>query len=327
MRLALGARAGRIIRQLLAESLLLAAAGAALGLCLAAALSRGILGFLNTSTDSPHLDLTLDWRILAFTTAVTSATCILLGIAPALRAARAQPASAIKTGGRGLTEDRGRLGFQRLLVLAQISVSLLLVTGAFLFVANFRRLATLDPGFRPHGVLLAFFEMPRQAAVRQLLEEVRSAPQVESAAATTNFLIGGGMWSLGVRTATVARDARFTWVSPGYFGTLGTPILAGRDFDTNDSEKSPKVAIVNQIFARTFFPGVNPIGQTFRTTAEPNYPEAEYQVIPAGIRGVHDLHSLVRAAPGGGGGRAPAHRGAAPGHGDAVPGIRAADFR
>jgi predicted permease len=280
VRLALGAGRGRLIRQSLTESLLLATAGALLGLGLAAALSRGILYFLTTGNRSLHLDLALDWRMLAFTAAVASITCILLGLMPALRSARAEPASAIKTGGRGLTTDRGRFGFQRLLVVIQVSVSLVLVAGAFLFVGSFRRLATMDPGFQAQGVLLANFSMPRQAPLlRQLLEEVRSTPQVQSAAATTNFLIGSGSWSLGIRTAAANRESRFTWVSPVYFTTLQTPILAGRDFNDSDTATSPKVAIVNELFAGRFFPGVNPIGKTFRTVAEPNYPEAEVQIV------------------------------------------------
>src|SRR5438105_8378144 len=280
VRLALGAGRGRLILQSLTESLVLAAAGATLGLLLGAALSRGILRFLTTGSGALHLDLAMDWRMLAFTAAVTSAACILLGLAPALRSSRAQPASAIKTGGRGLTTDRGRFGFQRLLVVVQVSISLVLVTGAFLFVGSFRWLVTMNPGFRAQGILLAAFDMPRQGPLlRQLLEEVRSTPQVESAASTTNFLIGSGSWSLGIRTAEAHRESKFTWVRPGYLATLDTPILAGRDFNKNDSETAPKVAIVNQIFARTFFPGVNPIGKTFRTAPEPNYPEAEYQIV------------------------------------------------
>jgi hypothetical protein len=159
----------------------------------------------------------------------------------------------------------------------------MLVAGAFLFVSSFSRLVTMDPGFRAQGVLQVNFEMGRQghdeAVLRQLLAEVRATPQVESAAATTNFLIRSGMWSLGIRTDTANRESRFTWVSPGFFDTLRTPILAGRDFSTNDSRFSPKVAIVNEIFAHTFFPGVNPIGKTFRTVVEPNYPEAEYEIV------------------------------------------------
>src|ERR1043166_6584553 len=115
--------------------------------------------------------------------------------------------------------------------------------------------------------------------MRQLLAEVRSTPQVASAAATTNFLIGSGMWSLVVTTPKMTRDARFTWVSPGFFATLETPLLAGRDFTDRDSKTGPKVAVVNEIFARMFFPGTNPIGKTFRTVVEPEYPEREIEVV------------------------------------------------
>jgi predicted permease len=283
VRLALGAGGGCLIRQAFAEGLLLATTGAVSGLALAAALSRGILWFLETGGNRLHLDLALDWRMLAFMAAVTSVTCVLLSLAPALRAARAQPAGAMKAGARGLTADRARFGFQRLLVVVQVSVSLVLVAGAFLFVASFRRLLTMDPGFRARGVLQATFELDKQAQdevlLRQLLEEVRATPQVESAARTTNFLIGSGMWSLVVRTDVMVRDARFTWISPGFFTTLGVPILAGRDFSNNDSRTSHKVAVVNEIFAQMFFPGTNPLGKTFRTLPEPEYPEAEYEVV------------------------------------------------
>jgi predicted permease len=141
----------------------------------------------------------------------------------------------------------------------------------------------MDPGVRAQGVVQATFNLGRQdrdeEALRQLLAEVRATPQVESAAATTNFVIGSGSWSLGIRTDTANHESKFTWVSPRFFATLETPVLAGRDFSTNDSRTSAKVAIVNQIFADTFFPGVSPIGRTFRTVPEPNYPEAEYEVV------------------------------------------------
>jgi predicted permease len=283
VRLALGAGSGRLIRQALAEGLLLATAGAVVGLAFAAAFSRSILRFLETKGNRLDLNLALDWRMLAFTAALTSLTCVLLSVAPALRAGRAQPAAAIKAGARGLTTDRRRFGFQRLLVVVQVSVSLVLVAGAFLFVGSFRRLVTMDTGFRAQGVLQATFELGKQnleeTVQRQLLAEVRATPQVESAATTSNFLIGGGVWSLIVQSEAANQDARFTWVSPGFFETLQTPILAGRDFTTNDSRTSPKVAIVNEIFAHTFFPRANPIGRTFRTIAEPNFPEAEYEVV------------------------------------------------
>jgi predicted permease len=283
VRLALGAGRGRLVRQMLTEGLLLSAVGAVSGLGLAGGLSRAIVRFLETGGNRLSLDLTPDWRMLSFTAAVTCLTCILLTVAPVIRAARGQAAEAMKASARAVTTDRSRLGIQRLLVVVQVSISLILVAGAFLFVGSFRRLVTLDPGFRTDGVLQATFELGKQdqdqTVLRQLLAEVRATPMVESAAATTHFLIASGMWSLIVRTEAVTRDARFAWVSPGFFATLGMPIRAGRDVSTNDGRNSPKVAIVNAIFARTFFPGSDPIGKTFRTLAEPEYPEVEYEVV------------------------------------------------
>ncbi len=287
IRTAMGAGRARLIRQSLCESLLLAAFGACLGLWIAATLSRAAVRFLITENDTLHLELALDWRVLAFTAAVSAATCILLGLAPALRSSRIEPAAAIKSGGRGLTSARDRLGYQRLLVVVQVAVSLVLVTGAVLFVGSFRHLITLDAGFRQDGILTAAFDLGRvglardaiRPSLRQLLDEVRATPQLQSAASTTNFLIGGGMWTLGIRAGAIHNSARFTWVSPGYFSLLDTPLLSGRDFNETDAEFSPRVAVVNQSFVQRFFPGAGPIGKTFRTVAEPNYPEAEYQIV------------------------------------------------
>jgi predicted permease len=287
VRLALGASRGRLIRQSLSESLLLAAAGAALGLTLAGMLSKIIVSFLTVEGESLHLDLSMDWRMLAFTITVAVFACLLFGLAPALRSSQTEPGAAIKSGGRGLTADRERFSLQRLLVVIQIAVSLTLVVGALLFVRSFRYLMTLDPGFRPQGVLLAFLDLTNlrlpppeiKPFERQMLEEVRSIPQVEGAATTTNVLIGAGSWRLGVRIGRMEDQSKFTWVSPGSFQTLGTPILAGRDFNRNDAETAPRVAIVNQRFVRRFLGGADPIGKTFRTLPEPNYPETEYQIV------------------------------------------------
>ena len=280
VRVALGAGGGRLVRQALTESLLMAATGAAVGLGVAAALSRAIVQSLSSGNWAVHLDLMLDWRMLLFTAGATSAICILLGLAPALRSARVAPAAAMKAGGRGTVVRGGGTGLARALVVAQVAVSMVLVAGAFLFVGSFRRLVTMDPGFRAHGVVTAGFDVPRDAALdRQLLNEVRATPLVESAAATTNFLIASGSWSLTVRTPATTREAKFTWVSPGYFGTVGTPIRAGRELQETDSETSPKVAVVNELFAKVYFPGMNPLGKTFRTLGEPNYPGAEYEIV------------------------------------------------
>ena len=195
--------------------------------------------------------------MLAFTAAVASrppAWCSALR--PPSVPPKTEPGAAIKSGGRSLTEGRERFSVQRLLVVVQISVSLVLVVGALLFVGSFRNLMTLDPGFREKGISVGVLrdvvrphKLPDAQAKsfeRQLLEEVRSIPQVEAAATTTNILIDGGSWSLGIRAGSVEDVSKFTWVSPGHFKTLETPPAAGRDFSETDTATSPKVAIVNQ---------------------------------------------------------------------------------
>ncbi len=287
VRVALGASRSRLLRQALSESLLLATGGALLGLALGRLLSGAIVAFLGTQNSPLTLDLSPSWRMLAFTTAVALTTCLLFGLAPALRSLRTDPGHTIKAGGRGLTADRQRFSFQRVLVVAQVAMSLVLVAGALLLVRSFRNLITLDPGFREKGILIASFDMSRmhlapaqvKPAALSLVDEVQSVPRVEAAAATTNIVIGGGSWTLGIQAGSLQGPSKFTWVTPGYFNTVETPMLAGRDFTRTDSENAPKVVVVNQTFARRYFPGTDPIGKTFRSTQEPNYPEAEYQII------------------------------------------------
>ena len=287
VRLALGAARRSLVGQSVVEGLLLAMGGAALGLVVAGLLSRATVRFLSTTENPLHLELVLDWRMLAFTAAIATAACLLFGLLPAFRSTRIAPSAAMRASGRGLTADRGRFSFQRFLIVAQITISLVLVSGAFLFVRSFRHLMSDSPGFRSEGILVTWFDASRmgmakseiKAFQRQLLNEVRTVPQVEAAAATTTVLIGGGSWSLGIRTGGAEGSSKFTWVSPGSFATLGTPLLEGRDFDDRDTETSPRVAVVNRLFAAKFFPGADPVGKTFRTAPEPNYPEAEYQVV------------------------------------------------
>ena len=156
LRLALGASRRRLASQSLTESLLVAVVGAALGVALADALSRTIVLFLTTKANGLHLDLGLDWRVLAFTGGLAILTCLICGLAPALRSTRSQPAEVMKSGGRGLTGGPERFSFQRVLVISQVAVSLVLVVGALLFVRSFRNLLTTDAGFRQDGLHYVF---------------------------------------------------------------------------------------------------------------------------------------------------------------------------
>jgi predicted permease len=286
VRLALGASRGRLLRQLLAESALLSFIGAAVGMGLAALLSRLLIRSLSTD-GSVDLSVSTDWRVLLFTVAVATLTCLVFGIVPALRATAAEPVSAMKTGGRGMTSGRERFSLQRFMVVAQISVSLVLLVGALLFVRSFYNLMTFDPGMREADVTLAFLSFPhsnlpregRAEFKRQLLNEVRSVPGVLNAGTITNVPLMGGSWTHHIRIGSAEGDSKFAWTSPGYFETMGIPILQGRGFADRDTASSARVAVVNPTFVRRFLNGANPIGQTLRTSPEPDYPSTVYQIV------------------------------------------------
>jgi predicted permease len=287
VRLALGASGGRVMRQLLLESLVLALAGSVLGIGLASFLSRTVVRLLATERDPFYLATNIDWRVLSFTALVAVSTCLLFGLVPAFRSSRVQPGAVLKSGGRGMTAGRQKFSFQQTLVVSQIAFSLVLLVGALLFVRSFWNLMTLDPGFRETGILRAYLNFRRldlpperyETFKHQLLEQIRSIPLVESAATSTHVPLDGGFFSLEVRSGAAQAESKFTWVSPGYFRTMQVPFVAGRDFTDRDTTKSQPVAIVNETFVRQFMEGGKPLGKTIRTSAEPHYPENEYEVV------------------------------------------------
>jgi predicted permease len=287
VRLALGAWRARLIRQLLTESLLLAATGAAMGIALAQFLSQLLVWSFSTEGAGVTLQTVTDWRVLLFAAGVAVFTCVVFGIAPALRATRAEPISAMKAGGRGTTGGRERFSLQRLLVVAQVSVSLVLLVGALLFVRSFRNLMTFDPGMRESGITDAFLgfwqsNLPKERwedFQRELLEEVRSVPGVLNAATTTNAPLLGSSWEHGIRIGSQEGNSKFTWVSPEYFETLGIPVIQGRSLSREDTASSQRVALVNETFVRRYLSGANPIGQTLRTSPEPDYPATVYEIV------------------------------------------------
>lgn len=287
VRLALGASRSRLLQQLLTESLLLAAVGAVLGVALAQSLSRLLVWSFSTDGGEANLQMVTDWRVLLFAVGVAALTCVVFGVAPALRATRAEPIAAMKSGGRGTTGGRERFSLQRLLVVTQVAVSLVLLVGALLFVRSFRNLMTFDPGMRESGITDAFLgywqsNLPRERWAdfqRELLEEVRAVPGVLNAATTTNVPLLGSSWEHGIHTGSQEGNSKFTWVSPDYFETMGIPVIAGRGFSQNDTASSPRVALVNETFVRRYLPGANPIGKTLRTEAEPDYPSTVYEIV------------------------------------------------
>ena len=288
VRAALGASRWRLMRQLLAEGCVLAAGGAILGWAIANVFSRSIVWQLRGQDPTLQINLGPDWRVLAFTAVVALATCILFDLVPALRSSRATPSVALKSGTRGTTSGRERFSFQRTLVVTQIALAMVLLVSALLFVRSFRNLMTFDPGFREDGILVGFVNLTHlnfsarekyDAVVRQLVEQLRLIPGVESVATSTHVPLDGSTWSLAVRAGEAEGSSKFTWVGPGFFQTMGIPILAGRDFNDRDTRTSPCVVVVNQTLVSRFLGTADPVGKTLRTVPEPGYPSAQCEIV------------------------------------------------
>ncbi len=293
VRLALGASRGRLVRQLMAESLLLAAAGAALGTVLAQGLSRGMIAFISTAGSPLFVELALDWRVLGFAAALGGVTCLLFGLVPALRATRMAPASAIRSGGRSMTAGPEKFSLRRILVVTQVAFSLVLLAGALLFVRSLRNLMTTDAGFKPEGVMAVSVDFSRGGKLaterilgmyRELYERVSTVPGVVSAAQVWFTPVSGAGWNndIGPDGATAAgsgKQSNFNRVGPNYFHTMGTALLAGREFTPQDTLSSPKVAIVNEEFGRKFFGRPDIVGRTFRLEAPAGKPEELFQIV------------------------------------------------
>jgi predicted permease len=293
VRMALGAGRWRLMRQLLIESALFAAAGATLGALFAQWGSRLLVGLLSSTSNRVFLDLAMDSRVLAFTAGVSAAAVLLFGLAPAWRGTRVDPQAAMKVSSRGVAEGHSRFSLGKALVSAQVAVSLVLVVGAALLLSTFRNLATLDAGFDRDRVLtirtdLRNAQYPKErlaSSFEEMRQRLASIPGVLSASFSNNTPISGFTQNIAVDvegyTPQTVRDSVLwtNYVSPGYFETLGTPILAGRDFDQRDLAGSAKVAIVNQTTARTFFHTGNPVGRYYRT----GYPVRDQPVEVVGL--------------------------------------------
>jgi putative ABC transport system permease protein len=278
MRMAVGASRWRLIRQLLAESLLLAGIGAFLGALLARSLSQVLVASLSTQSNPLFVDLGTDWRVLGFTISLAFLTCILFGLAPALRATNVTPSLVLKESGRGTTDGRSRFGLRRILVVSQIALSLTLLVGALLFARSLGKLASVDAGFQRDGILATDIDFTtlnlplnqRISFAKELLDRVRAIPGVDSAAITRILPLSGNGEAhdilLGVSGPPPEDSAvaAFHRVSPAFFRTLRTPVIAGRDFDEHDVAGSPLVAIVNESFARKFIKKGNTVGTLLR---------------------------------------------------------------
>jgi predicted permease len=276
VRLSLGATRMRLIRQLLTESLLLAAMGGALGIA---------VGYWGRTLlpGPPGRVLPIDWRVMLFVFAITAVTGIVFGIAPALRATRVNVSTALKEGSRGIAGTRSILG--KSLLVVQVAISLVLLVGAGLFLRTLENLRNVDVGFNPRSLVIfrvspalnGYDETRTRALYEQMMARIRSAPGVRSVALSHMGLLGGGVNSTNIfvqgRSYQPGRrdndnEIYRLVISAGFFETMEMPLLLGRGFTDRDHANAPKVVVINEAAARKYFPGEHPVGRRFGTSAE-----------------------------------------------------------
>ena len=294
LRAAIGAGRGRLVRQLLTESLLLGAAGGALGIALA---WGGLAALLQAApADLPRRDaIVMDWRVLLFSVGLSLLTGLLFGLAPALQLARTDPGQTMKEGARG-TSALGR-SLRRGLVVVEIALAVVLLVGAGLMLRSFDRMRSVDLGFRPEHVLTArvalwgeAYRQPatRAAFFRQLIERIEAQPGVQAAGSvgtvflsatpnSTNFSIEGRPDFPPEEAVEVPVDA----ITPNYFRVMGVPLREGRFFEIGDADGAPPAVIINETMARRFWPNGTCLGPAD-------------QVRPAQFRGALDVHRRRR---------------------------------
>src|SRR5262249_35456217 len=276
VRLALGASRKRLVRQLLTEGVILSSLGGLVGLLLALWTARLLLAFKPPTPIPISFDLSLEWRVLSFTIVLSILTGIVFGLTPAFQATRPDVATALKEETSGVRPGGRRIGLKDLLVISQISLSLVLLIGAALFIRSFRNAQTMHPGFDPENVLLlslnldlhGYTEERGNQFLKQLVDKAETCPGVKSASIARivplsdssmkrAVLIDGHQPSADGRPMFISINA----VSRDYFDTLRIPVLDGRDFSDKDDAAGAKVVVINETMARRFWPGEQAIGR------------------------------------------------------------------
>jgi predicted permease len=284
VRLSLGASRGRLVRQLLVESVTLSLAGGLVGVLLAVVLTRGLLAFVPTEGRPLLIQAAPDARILAFTLGLTLATGVVFGLLPALRASRPDMWTTLKDTVGSIAGTGGSLYLRKGLVAAQVALSFLLLFGAGLFVRSLQNLKTTETGVALDNLVtfqlspaLSGYDAPRAVQFyNDLLERLRASPGVTSAALASVSILSGDEWdsstSVEGHQAKDGEDmqAFMNALSPGYFETMKIPLLEGRDFSRLDVKEDAKVAIVNRRFANHFFKGKSAIGKRLGRGGGPN---------------------------------------------------------
>ena len=286
VRSALGASRGRVFRQLLTESVALSVLGSTAGLFLAVWGTNFLLRLI--PEDVPRLtEVHLDGQVLAFTVVLSLLTGLLFGLAPAVQASKTTLTESLKEGGRGATEGLHRNRVRSILAVTEVAAALVLLVGAGLLAQSFLRLEHVDPGFDPHHVLTFALTLPdaRYSGARQVdffqqvVAHVGRLPGVRSASAGGPLPLSrdeiDARFDIEGRSVPVSERPRtgYTWVEPGYFRTLGIPLLKGRDFAAADNLKSRPVLIINEALARRFFPNEDPIGKRIEPGIGNGYPK------------------------------------------------------
>jgi len=288
IRAAMGASRGELMGQVLTEALLLAAGGGIAGILLGRLTLEALVAGLATGDSSAHVVSTdLEWPVLLFGFAITVVTGLLFGLYPAWDSARSSVAITLREEAGQASSTRGMARARRLLVCAQVMFSALLLIPTGLFLKSLVNLVHVDLGIRTEN-LLSFGISPertiskvpqRRALLERVERDIAAIPGVRSVAASLVTLIGGGNWNTSVKVEGAVAESKadnetsINEVGPGYFATLGTPLVAGREFTDRDTLAGPKVAIVNQKFAKHFFGGLNPIGHktTFEDSNAPGF--------------------------------------------------------
>lgn len=287
VRVSLGARPGRLLRQVLTESLTLALLGGLASLVVAWWGGTALLRAASATGTRIPIALALDLRLLAFAFLLTLITGLLFGLAPGLRAARTAPFGSFKTGGRVAERSLHRLPLGRLLVMAQIALSLVLIAGAGLFVRTLRNYLEIDTGFARESVVEARIDTrsagyaPEQlpAFYQRLQEAVAAVPGVRSVGLTMYGLAGGAARTSGFQVPGQTRPPDWDWsaqenfVTAGYFATVGIVLLRGREFSAADVVGGPKVAVVSQAMAKHFFGTEDVLGKRF------GYGDPEFEIV------------------------------------------------
>lgn len=271
---ALGASRAQIVRQLFVESLILAVAGGLAGVFLSLWLTRGLVRFLPYDPATLSLSTAPDTRVLLFTTAITLATAIVFGLVPAFRGSRVPASVTLKEEAGSVTGGQGHVRIRKAFVALQVSLSLLLLIGAGLFVRTLDNLRKVELGFNPVNVVMfgvrpatQYDDARKLQVFRELLERLAAVSGVQAVGANSSRLLTGGRWDSQISIPGIeSKDGNVPWsffnaVTPGYFEALGIPVTMGRDLSWRDWGGSRKLCLVNEALVQNYLAGTHPVGR------------------------------------------------------------------